>query len=142
MISWYESLIIWLSIPHTRFRALTTVIQSERGCRERTTILTDFDSEISLKHVSIYRVSKENISKLIHPKHVSYKDNTLPDATVMTATDQVEAVLVHGEAGDTVQVSHHTVNHLEQKIFTILSKNICHLTWPVVLSQNRMCRSS
>ena len=31
----------------------------------------------------------------------------------MTATDQVEAVLVHGEAGDTVQVSHHTVNHLE-----------------------------
>ena len=73
-------------------------------------------------------------TKLIHPKHVSYKDNTLPDATVMTATDQVEAVLVHGEAGDTVQVSHHTVNHLEQKIFAILYKNICHLTWPVVLS--------
>ena len=44
----------------------------------------------------------------------------------MTATDQVEAVLVHGEAGDAVQVSHHTVNHLEQKIFTILSKNIYH----------------
>ena len=35
----------------------------------------------------------------------------LPDATIMTAGDKVESVLVHGETGDSVQMGHHTVHH-------------------------------
>ena len=35
----------------------------------------------------------------------------LPDATIMTAGDKVETVLVHGETGDSVKMGHHTVDH-------------------------------
>ena len=31
----------------------------------------------------------------------------VPNATIVTAGDEIEAVLVDGEAGDSVQVGHH-----------------------------------
>ena len=37
--------------------------------------------------------------------------NVRPDAAVVTATDQVETVLVHRQAGHAVQMSHHGVHH-------------------------------
>ena len=40
----------------------------------------------------------------------------IPDAAVMAATDKVEAVLVHGEAGDAVKVGHHAVHHLARVV--------------------------
>lgn len=41
-----------------------------------------------------------------------FEDNKvrcIPDAAVVAATDKVEAVLVHGEAGHGVQVGHLTI---------------------------------
>ena len=44
----------------------------------------------------------------------TFEDNNvrcIPDAAVVTATDKVEAVLVHGEAGHGVQVGHLNINN-------------------------------
>ena len=39
-----------------------------------------------------------------------------PDAAVVAAADKIETVLVHGQAGDAVQVSHHTVHQLARVV--------------------------
>ena len=40
----------------------------------------------------------------------------LPDTAVVAPADQIEAVLVHRQAGDAVQVSHHAVHQLARLV--------------------------
>ena len=51
-------------------------------------------------------------SSHIFKEHFLY----LPDTAIVASADKIQAVLVHGEAGDAVEVGHHAVHHLARVV--------------------------